>query len=102
VDKINKYQNKPVIYMWKHKKISWFKYVGQTKNVFERCVDHIQNSTTLFGYALMITKPEDWTITILTEVEESKDYKILNLHESLSMYENNTIFPHGLNLKMEI
>lgn len=104
INNMNNASRRPVIYMRQHKKISPFKYVGQTRHIWDRSCEHIYNSVNgdskegmLFSFSLQITDPGDWQLKI---IEHISDNSKLNERETLHIVKEKTYFPYGLNMKI--
>jgi len=83
--------------VYKHTSPSGKSYIGQTKNLYKRNIEHKSNRTKCSAFALAIKKYgwDNFTHEILIEnisVDEANDW------EKFYIFIHNTLAPHGYNL----
>ncbi|KAG2382640.1 hypothetical protein C9374_005220 [Naegleria lovaniensis] len=105
---MNKLSDKPVIFVWKHKTIPWFKYVDQAEYIWKTAVDRVQRAhgeklledreSILLEFAIQMSSgPSDWEIEICQEYDDKEDVD-LNVEQSVYKFRKDSVFPNGLNI----
>ncbi|KAF0971544.1 hypothetical protein FDP41_002185 [Naegleria fowleri] len=106
---MNKLSNKPVIFIWKHKKIPWFKYVDQAEYIWKTTVERVQRAhgeklledreSVLLEFAIQMSSgPSDWEIEICQEYDQKDEHLDLNVEQSVYKFKKDSVFPNGLNI----